>query len=261
MVLGEALARCPSLCLIPADPACAAELWDRLLERLEGIGAAVESGRPGEAFFTTEGLRAMYGGEVAEVIVAARLAAQMPVRIWVAPNRFAAFLAAGRGKRLPSSLRGGDEETIVPRGALSRFLAPYPVTALGAGLGPSEPAAGGLVAAPKRLGLRTLGTFAALSSDQVADRFGQLGLSTCSALQLPPLSSRAARLGSRSHWLLSSIPVCPNASPNGWRLSAAKPLQSRLVGYASPRLSGESRGRMASTTPLRPSCSIFPTCS
>lgn len=176
MALGEALARCPSLSLVPADPARAAELWDGLLERLEGIGAAVESGRPGRAFFAVAGLRAMYGGEIAGVIAAARLAAQMPVKIAVAPNRFAALLAARRGKRLPRSLRGAGGEAVVPPGALPGFLASHPVAALGAGLGEEGPMVGELIATLKRLGLDTLGKLAALSADQVADRFGPLGL-------------------------------------------------------------------------------------
>jgi protein ImuB len=176
MPLGEALARCPSLRLIPADPARAAELWDALLGRVEGIGAAVESERPGEAFFAVEGLQGIHGGEIAGVIAAAREAATMPVRIAVAPNRFAAFLAARRGSRLPRDLSGSRGEAIVPRRALRRFLSPLPIGTLSARLGAGEPEEGDLVRALQRLGLRTLGELAALSSDQVADRFGSLGL-------------------------------------------------------------------------------------
>ena len=41
MRLGEALARCPRLTLIPPDPAGVADAWERLLVRLESIGAAM----------------------------------------------------------------------------------------------------------------------------------------------------------------------------------------------------------------------------
>src|SRR3954447_5413051 len=51
MRLGEALARCPGLRLVPPAPAGVADAHDRLLTALESIGAAVESGRPGLAFF------------------------------------------------------------------------------------------------------------------------------------------------------------------------------------------------------------------
>jgi protein ImuB len=47
--LGEALARCPTLRLVAPDPAGVADEWDRLLAALEGIGAAVEPGRPSRA--------------------------------------------------------------------------------------------------------------------------------------------------------------------------------------------------------------------
>jgi protein ImuB len=177
MRLGEALARCPSLGLITADPDQVAELWDGLLARLEGIGAAVESERPGEAFFAIDGLLGIHGGEASEVIAAAREAAATPVRIAAAPNRFAAFAAAERGSRLPRAVRAAGNEAIVPPGALRKFLAPLPVSALTARLGAGDAEASELVAALKRLGLRTLGRLAALSPAQVADRFGALGLS------------------------------------------------------------------------------------
>ena len=47
MRLGEALGRCPALALVPADPQRAEEAWEGSLATLEGIGAAVESQRPG----------------------------------------------------------------------------------------------------------------------------------------------------------------------------------------------------------------------
>src|SRR6188768_2348203 len=72
--LGEALARCPTLRLVAPDPAGVADEWERLLARLEGIGAAVEPGRPGLAWFDANGLRNLYGGFVEGVIAAARRA-------------------------------------------------------------------------------------------------------------------------------------------------------------------------------------------
>ena len=47
MRLGEALARCPRLMLVPSDPAGVTDRWERLLSGLESIGAAVESDHPG----------------------------------------------------------------------------------------------------------------------------------------------------------------------------------------------------------------------
>ena len=57
------------------DPVEAAELTEAVARALEGIGAAVESERAGEAFFAVDGLRGLYGGERRGVVAAARRAA------------------------------------------------------------------------------------------------------------------------------------------------------------------------------------------
>src|SRR5580693_10351908 len=62
MRLGEALARCPRLELIPPDPAGVADAWERLLVRLESMGAAVEPERPGLVCFDACGLLKLHGG-------------------------------------------------------------------------------------------------------------------------------------------------------------------------------------------------------
>src|ERR671917_151458 len=72
--LGEALARCPTLRLVAPDPAGAADAWDARVRALEGIGAAVEPGPPGTAFFGAGGLRTLHGGTVEGVMTAARRA-------------------------------------------------------------------------------------------------------------------------------------------------------------------------------------------
>src|SRR5579871_6946014 len=97
MRLGEALARCPRLSLVPPDPAGVSDAWERLLVRLESIGAAVEPERPGLVCFDARGLLRLHGaglfGErerVLAVLSAARRALGMPARFGVAPSRFAA---------------------------------------------------------------------------------------------------------------------------------------------------------------------------
>src|SRR5437764_13372368 len=87
MSLGEALARCPRLALVPPDPAGVADSWERLLVRLESIGAAVEPERPGLVCFEARGLERLHGG-VEGVLAAARRALRSPARYGVAPSRF-----------------------------------------------------------------------------------------------------------------------------------------------------------------------------
>src|SRR5215210_8056393 len=74
MRVGEALARCPSLQLVPPEPDAVSWLWRDVLDRLEGIGAAVESDRPGEGYFEASGLLGLYGDRVEAVMAVARRA-------------------------------------------------------------------------------------------------------------------------------------------------------------------------------------------
>jgi nucleotidyltransferase/DNA polymerase involved in DNA repair len=171
MRLGEALARCPGLRLVPPDPAGVADAHDRLLAALEAIGAAVEGGRPGLAFFDAHALRHLHS-DLDGVVAAARRAAGRPARIGAAPTRFAALAAASRA-------RPRRAEVIRPD-AVRRALAALPVellTAFAEGRGDHADAALATLPEPlTRLGLRTLGDLAALPRAAVADRFGALGL-------------------------------------------------------------------------------------
>jgi protein ImuB len=131
-----------------------------MVRSLEGIGAAVESQRSGEAFFAVDGLRGIHGGGSAGVLAAARQAVaaagrgalEAPVRVATGPTRFAAFVAATGWRR------------------------PVPIAALRIRLGVAEREAEELLTALERLGIATLEALSRLSPDQVADRFGPLGL-------------------------------------------------------------------------------------
>jgi protein ImuB len=182
MRLGEALARCPRLTLVPPDPAGVADLWERLLVRLESMGAAVEPERPGLVCFDARGLLALYGG-VDGVLRAAREALRAPARYGVAPSRFAAVAAATRARsRRPEivggvgggGVRGGLGGRRTPaegRAVAAAYLAPLPVALLRA-----RPSLAHLPEGLERLGIRTLGELAALPVAALADRFGREGL-------------------------------------------------------------------------------------
>jgi protein ImuB len=172
MRLSEALARCPDLRLIAADPGRSSSAWEAVLCALERIGAAVESPRAGEAYFDAGLLRRLYGGHLEGVLARVRRALTAPARIGVGPSRFCSFAAAGRA-------RPGRAAKIVPTGAERAFLAPLPVMLLRA-----RPDAAALPRARsadlptvlEQLGIRTLGELGALPADAVADRFGRFGL-------------------------------------------------------------------------------------
>jgi protein ImuB len=171
MRLGEALSRCPQLTLMPPDPAGVADLWERLLVRLEGIGAAVEPERPGLACFDAAGMLRLHGG-IEGVLRAARGALRIPARFGVATSRFAAVAAATRARaRRPEIVPGGHGPGSDPRRPARAYLAPLPVALLRA-----RPSLAELPEALERLGVRTLGELAKLPAAALADRFGRLGL-------------------------------------------------------------------------------------
>src|SRR5213595_4020878 len=53
MRLGEALATCPRLVLVDADPAAAEQAWEEVVRSLEDAGFAVEPAATGVAYFET----------------------------------------------------------------------------------------------------------------------------------------------------------------------------------------------------------------
>jgi protein ImuB len=158
--IGEALARCPRLVLVPPDPVGVADAWEGVLRRLESIGAAVESERPGRACFAAHGLRRLHGGHLDGTLQATRRAlGDRPARLGAGPSRFVALAAAHRARaRRPQVLDAPDL-----RREPAALLRLRPIT----------------VALPEpleRLGLTTLGDVADLGAAHLADRFGRPGL-------------------------------------------------------------------------------------
>jgi len=162
MALAEALARCPALELLVADPVAVAAAWEATLHTLEGIGAGVEPQRPGVACFSLDGLRGLHGGSDELVLVAARRALDRPARLAAAPTRFCALAGA---------LETRPRRTLIVREDARAHLAPLPIALLRS-RAPTAP----LVATLERLGIGTLGELAAFPRDSLADRFGAVGI-------------------------------------------------------------------------------------
>jgi protein ImuB len=176
MRLGEAMSRCPALRLVPPDPESVRSLWHAVLDRLEAVGAAVESDSAGAAFFEAGGLHGLHGGDLAGVLAAAGRALGPGARLGAAPCRFAAHAAAlqarARRRAAASGARGSLRGPVVVAGEAARdFLAPLPVALLR-----TRPELQALPEVFERLGIRTLGEVAALPSRAVAERFGHPGL-------------------------------------------------------------------------------------
>jgi protein ImuB len=163
MRVGEALARCPELRLAPPDPEGVRALWREVLDRLEAIGAAVESDRPGSAFFEADGLHGIHGGHLEGVLAATRRALGRGIRLGAGPSRFSAYAAARRARPRRAE--------VVPKGGVRAWLARLPISFLRA-----RPELGVVADTLERLGIRTLGELSSLPAPAVAERFGHPGL-------------------------------------------------------------------------------------
>ncbi|WP_211222390.1 DNA polymerase Y family protein [Actinokineospora enzanensis] len=150
----DAQGRCPDLAVLPADPDRDARMFEPVAAAVEELAVGVEVVGPGVVAVPVRGPAGYYGSEAAAAErlidqVAARTGAESQVGI--ADGLFAATLAARRGQ-------------VVPAGESAGFLAPLGVHEL-----PGQPE---LVDLLRRLGIRTLGAFAALDSGDVTSRFG-----------------------------------------------------------------------------------------
>ena len=160
MRLGEALSRSPRLALIPPDPVGVNDAWERVLLRLETVGAQVEGELPGLACFESQGLHRLHGGSLDGVVNAVRGALKTPARIGAGPSRFCAIAAAtGARTRRARVISGASDLAGEPVALLRR-----------------RDEVEHLPVALERLGISTLGDLAALSRSAVADRFGRPGL-------------------------------------------------------------------------------------
>ncbi len=145
--------RCPDL-LDEDEGGEALRLFAQVVEAVEAYCPWVTTVRPGLCSLPARGPARYFGGEdrlvrlITEVGVAVT-----PVEVGVADGLFAAVLAA----------QGG---VIVPAEGTADFLAPLPVSVLG------QPDLAELL---NRLGVRTLGEFAALPEAHVLGRFGSDG--------------------------------------------------------------------------------------
>ncbi|UYN84303.1 MAG: DNA polymerase Y family protein [Microcella sp.] len=158
----EAQSLCTSLVVVAVDEGRDHRLFAPLIDAVEALVAGVQVVRPGLLAIAARGPAGYYGGERAAAIAlrgAVLAEAVHDVRIGVADGPFAAELAA-------RTASPAEPVRIVAAEASASFLAEFSVTTLG------DPELATLLG---RLGVRTLGDFAALPADAVRDRFGAAG--------------------------------------------------------------------------------------
>lgn len=174
----EAEARCAELVLVERDPAAEACAFESVARATEPITPAVVLERPGVLTFPTRGPSRYFGGDdalAARVLETIAALGVSDVRVGIADGVFAARLATRRaepGASGPGASKPGASNVVAP-GKSPLFLAPWPVVVLRGLMGDS--AGDALTSLLVRLGLRTLGDFAALPAPSVLARFGTDG--------------------------------------------------------------------------------------
>lgn len=171
--LREAQLRCPGLTVHDYDVELDVRVFEPVVRRVEETVPGVQVVRPGTLAMRARGPARYYGGEPAAASALLATADGLGLaasRIGIADGPFAAEQAAraasGPHAEDAAGARDAEGVRIVAPGASAAFIAPLPV---------------GLVTDPRtatllnRLGVRTLGEFAALPEADVRRRFGAAG--------------------------------------------------------------------------------------
>ncbi|MGR0219130.1 DNA polymerase Y family protein [Agromyces sp. ZXT2-6] len=159
--LREAQYRSTALTVLEYDAALDHRAFEPVVRGIEAIVPGLQVLRPGTLAMRARGPSRYYGGEDAAARALLDAAAGLGVagaRVGVADGPFAAEQAARAGR--------GTSVHVVPAGGAAAFLAPLPVSLV------TDARTTTLL---HRLGVRTLGEFAALPDDDVRRRFGAAG--------------------------------------------------------------------------------------
>lgn len=161
----EAQFRCPELVVVAADPARDAAWFEPVVQALDAVVPGIEVLRPGLFVFSAAGALRFHGG-----------VEQVVTRVMDAVATAGAECQVGLADELPTAVLGARGSAVLDPGGDADYLAGLPVDAL-----VMEPALGDLeelaelVGLLRRLGVRTLGDFAALPPRDVSTRFGEAG--------------------------------------------------------------------------------------
>jgi len=157
----ESQARCPELHVAAADPARDARHFENITVAVDDLVPRAEVLRPGLLVLPVRGAARYFGSEeaAAERLVDAVAAAGAECQVGIADQLPTAVFAARAGR-------------IVASGQDAEFLAPLSIRQLSAEPSLAGPARAELADLLWRMGIRTVGQFAALPRSDVASRFG-----------------------------------------------------------------------------------------
>lgn len=157
----EAQARCPQLTVVQADADRDARVFEPVATAVDAVAPGTEVLRPGLVVLSARGVRRYFGSEevAAERLVDEVSAQGIECQVGIADELSTAVIAARHA-------------ALVPARAGAKFLEPLPMRELAAEPSLADPRRDELVDLLHRLGIRTIGAFAALSAVDVASRFG-----------------------------------------------------------------------------------------
>ncbi|MCU1423977.1 MAG: polymerase family protein [Microbacteriaceae bacterium] len=177
----EAQARCGGLIVLPHRADVDNRVFEPVIAEVERMMPGVQLLRPGCLAIRVRGPARYYGGEKPAALALIGVLDDLGItgaRVGIADGPFAAEQAArstaapstaARSTAARSTAAPSKAVSIVAEGASAEFLAPLPLGIF------EEPALAVLL---QRLGIRTLGAFAALDATDVRDRFGESGVRT-----------------------------------------------------------------------------------
>ncbi|MBU4187211.1 MAG: DNA polymerase Y family protein [Actinobacteria bacterium] len=157
----EAQSTCPQLKVLAADDARDAREFEAVLACVEQLSPGVQLIRPGLCVVRSQGLASYLG---AEELAAETLLESVVVELGIDSGR--AGVADGVFTAVQAAHQADPVRVVEPTGG-AKFLAPLPVSRLG------DPNLSELL---PRLGVRTLGDFAAMDAARVRERFGAQGV-------------------------------------------------------------------------------------
>jgi protein ImuB len=157
----EASARCPQLHVVAADADRDARFFEGVVASVDDLVPRAEVLRPGLVVLPARGAARFFGSEqrVAERLTDAVAAAGAECQVGVADQLSTAVFAARAGR-------------VVAAGEDARFLSALSIRQLATEPSLSGPGRADLADLLWRMGIRTIGQFAALSRTDVASRFG-----------------------------------------------------------------------------------------
>jgi protein ImuB len=161
----EAAARCPQLHVVTADADRDARFFEGVIAAVDDLVPRAEVLRPGLLVLPVRGAARYFGSEqqAAERLIDAVAAAGAECQVGIADQLSTAVFAARAGR-------------VVQAGGDARFLSVLSIRQLATEPSLSGPGRAELTDLLWRMGIRTIGQFAALSRTDVASRFGADGV-------------------------------------------------------------------------------------